>query len=55
MCYNRDYRTFDEKKAEEAKIQQQRRAGMIDEMLNEANKAEQPKDTTPVKDIAPAK
>ena len=56
MCYSRDYRTFAEKKAEEAKIQQRRRAGVIDEMLNEANKeAEQPKDATPVKDVAPAK
>jgi hypothetical protein len=56
MCFSREYRSFEQKKAEEAKVQQQRRAGVIDEMLNEANKeAEQPKEATPVKDVAPAK
>jgi hypothetical protein len=57
MCYDRNYyRIVEDKKAEEAKVQQQRRAGQIDKMLGEANKqAEEAKDATSAKDAAPAK
>jgi hypothetical protein len=55
MCYSRDYRIFGDKKAQETR--QERRAGVIDRLLEDANKpgektkAEEP----PVKDIVPAK
>ena len=57
MCHGRDYyRIVEDKKAEEAKVQQQRRAGQIDKMLSEAKKqAEESKDPAPAKDVAPAK
>ena len=57
MCYGRDYRRIIEaEKAEEARVQQQRRAGQIDKMLDEANKqAEESKDPAAAKDVAPAK
>ena len=58
MCYGRDYyRIIEAEKAEEARIQQeQRRAGQIDKMLNEANKqAEESKDPAAAKDVAPVK
>jgi hypothetical protein len=57
MCYSSDYyRMIEAKKAEEARMEQQRRAGQIDKMLEEANKqVEQPKEARPVKDVAPAK
>ncbi|MEA2984360.1 MAG: hypothetical protein QOD94_614, partial [Alphaproteobacteria bacterium] len=57
MCYGRDYyRIVDDKKAEEAKVQQQRRAGQIDKMLSEANKqVEESKDPAVAKYVAPAK
>ena len=57
MCYGRDYyRIVDDKKAEEAKVQQQRRAGQIDKMLSEANKqVEESKDPAAARDVAPAK
>jgi hypothetical protein len=57
MCYDRDYyRIVDDKKAEEAKVLQQRRAGQIDKMLSEANKqVEESKDPAAARDVAPAK
>ena len=57
MCYGRDYyRIIEAEKAEEAKLQQQRRAGQIDKILSEANKqAEESKDPAAAKDVAPAK
>jgi hypothetical protein len=57
MCHGRDYyRIVDDKKAEEAKVQQQRRAGQIDKMLSEANKqVEESTDPAAAKDVAPAK
>jgi hypothetical protein len=58
MCYEIDYQIFAaQKKAQEARIKQERRAGVIDQLLNGANnqgddtKAEK----TPIKEIAPAK
>jgi hypothetical protein len=56
MCYSRDYKIFDDrKKAEDAR--QERRAGVIDGLLDEANKHGQKikAEGPPVKDIAPAK
>jgi len=58
MCYTRDYKVFDDhKKAEETKVAQERRAGLIERLLNAANKqSEKTKaEETPVKEAAPAK
>ena len=39
MCYERDYKIFeDRKKAEATRVVQERRAGLIDRLLNAANK-----------------
>ena len=39
MCYSKDYKIFrDQKKAEETRIVQERRAEAIDRLLNDANK-----------------
>ena len=39
MCWEIDYKFFaEEKKAQEARIKQEQRAGVIDQLLNEANK-----------------
>jgi hypothetical protein len=61
MCWEIDYKFFaEQKKAKE--IEQQRRAGVIDQLLNDANKPgeksnvqEAPLEETPVKETAPAK
>jgi len=59
MCWEIDYRFFAEqqKKAQEARIKEERRAGVIDQLLTEANK--QPDDTktedTSVDAVVPAK
>ena len=38
MCWEIDYKLFaDQKKAQEFRIEQERRAGVIDQLLNEAN------------------
>jgi hypothetical protein len=58
MCYERDYRIFeDQKKAEDARVVQERRAGLIDRLLSDANKqGEKTKaEATLVKEDAPAK
>jgi hypothetical protein len=59
MCYAKDYKVYDErKKAEEdTQVVQERRAGLIDRLLNAANKpGEKTKaEGTPVKEVAPAK
>ena len=58
MCYAKDYRFFDDqKKAEDTRVVQERRAGLIDRLLNAANKhGEKAKaEGTPVKEVAPAK
>jgi hypothetical protein len=58
MCYERDYKIFeDRKKAEDTRVIQERRAGLIDRLLNAANKSgEKTKaEGTPVKEVAPAK
>lgn len=60
MCYTRDYKTFDEreqKKIEDVQAAQNRRAGVIDALLSEANKQSEKTEPegTPVKEVAPAK
>jgi hypothetical protein len=56
MCYSRDYRIFDDKKKAED-TRQERRAGVIERLLGNANKySEKAKaEEAPVKDTAPAK
>jgi hypothetical protein len=57
MCYSRDFKPFDDqqKKAQE-QANQERRTGVIDKLLDDANKqGEKAKEATPVKDVAPAK
>ena len=52
------YKVFDDqKKAEDTQVVQERRAGLIDRLLNAANKhGEKTKaEGTPVKEVAPAK
>jgi hypothetical protein len=56
MCWEIDYKFFaEQKKAKE--IEQQRRAGVIDQLLNEAQKQDDKSNVekTPVKEAAPAK
>jgi len=57
MCWERDYKFFaEQKKAQETQIKQARRAGLIDRLLNEANRqGEKTAEETPVKEAAPAK
>ena len=58
MCYAKDYKVFDDqKKAEDSQVVQERRAGLIDRLLNAANKhGEKTKaEGTSVKEVAPAK
>ena len=58
MCYAKDYKIFDDqKKAEDTQVVQERRPGLIDRLLNAANKdGEKTKaEGTPVKEVAPAK
>jgi hypothetical protein len=59
MCWEIDYKFFaEQKKAKE--IEQQRRAGVIDQLLNDAAKqgdkqGEKSDEKTPVRESAPAK
>ena len=57
MCYSRDYKTFeDQQKKADTHLRQERQAGVIDKMRNDANKqAEKVKEAPPVKDVASAK
>jgi protein-disulfide isomerase len=58
MCYEIDYQIFAaQKKAQEARIKQEQRAGIIDQLLNEANKQGDKTNVegTPVEEVAPAK
>ena len=58
MCYAKDYKVFDDqKKAEDTQVVQERRAGLIDRLLNAANKQDErtKAEGTPVKEVAPAK
>jgi hypothetical protein len=57
MCHAGDWMFREQKKAEDTQATQQRRAGVIETMLKDANKqSEQTKaEETPVKEVAPAK
>ncbi len=58
MCYERDYKIFEDwKKAEATRVVQERRIGLIDRLLNAANKhGEKTRaEETPVKEVASAK
>jgi hypothetical protein len=57
MCYSRGYKLFDDqqKKAQD-QANQDRRTGVIDKLLDDANKqGDETKEATPVKDVVPAK
>jgi exopolysaccharide biosynthesis protein len=54
MCWEIDYKFFaDQKKAQEAQIKQEQRAGIINQLLNEANKQTEAEGTS-VKEVSPA-
>jgi len=58
MCYEIDYEIFAaQRKAQEARIKQEQRAGVIDQLLNEANKQGDDTKTegTPVNEVVSAK
>jgi len=58
MCWEIDYKFFaEQKKAQDARIKQEQRAGVIDRLLNQANEqgAKTEVEATPVKEVAPAK
>ena len=56
MCWEMDYRFFTEqKKAQENRIKEEQRAGVIDQLLSETNKLSESTDAPPVKEVAPAK
>ena len=58
MCWEMDYKFFaEQKKAQEARIKQEQRAGVIENLLREANKQGDKTNVegTPVKEVASAK
>ena len=58
MCYEIDYQIFAaQRKAQEARIKQERRAGVIEQLINDANKQGEATKTegTPVNEIVSAK
>ena len=58
MCWEIDYAFWaEQKKAQEARAKQEQRAGVINQLLNEANQQGEKTnvETTPVKEVAPAK
>ena len=56
MCWEMDYRFFaEQKKAQENRIKEEQRAGVIDKLLSEANKQSESTDAPSVKEVAPAK
>jgi hypothetical protein len=58
MCWEIDYKFWaEQKKKQEAQVKQEQRAGVIDQLLNDANnQGEKPNvEATPVKDVASAK
>jgi hypothetical protein len=57
MCWEMDYKLFDElRKAQEARNKQEQRGEVIAKLLNQANKQSENTDVeeTPVKEVAPA-
>jgi protein-disulfide isomerase len=58
MCWEIDRKLFaEQKKAQETRVKQEQRAGVIDKLLNDANKQGEKTNVegTPVKEVAPAK
>ena len=56
MCWEMGYRFFaEQKKAQETRIKEEQRAGVIDKLLSEANKQSESTNATPVKEVTPAK
>jgi hypothetical protein len=56
MCWEMDNRFFaEQKKAQETRIKEEQRAGVIDRLLSEANKQNESTNATPVKEVTPAK
>jgi hypothetical protein len=58
MCWEMDYKFLaEQKKAQEKRIQQQRRSDLIDQLLSDANQQnkEARVEGTPAKETAPAK
>ena len=58
MCWEMDYKLFAEReKAQESRIREEQRAGVIHKLLNEANKQGESTngEGTQVKEVAPAK
>ena len=58
MCWEIDRQFFaEQKKEQETRIKQEQRAGVIDKLLNDANKQGEKTNVegTPVKEVAPAK
>ena len=56
MCWEIDYKFFAEQKKAQTRIEQERRAGVIHQLLNEANKQGKPSNVEgPAKETAPAK
>ena len=58
MCWEMDYKFFaEQKKAQEARIKQEQRAGIIENLLREANKQGDKTnvEATPVKEVTSAK
>ena len=58
MCWEIDRKLFAEQKnAQETRVKQEQRAGVIDKLLNDANKQGEKTNVegTPVKEVAPAK
>jgi hypothetical protein len=58
MCWEIDYKFFaEQKKAQDSRVKQEQRAGVIDRLLNQANEqgGKTEVEATPVKEVAPAK
>jgi protein-disulfide isomerase len=57
MCWEMDYKLFAEQKAQETRVKQEQRAGVVDKLLNDANKQGDRTNVegTPVKEVASAK
>ena len=58
MCWETDYQFFaEQKKAQEARIKQEQRAGVIYQLLNNANEQREKAnvEVTPITEVAPAK
>jgi hypothetical protein len=56
MCWEIDYRFFEEqKKAQENKVKQAQRAGVVDQLLKDANKQAEEVAETSKQEVAPGK